>query len=79
MVWRCLKELIHEPDESAILIICGGSHGRFAIEDFLGAGYLISELLENDKTIMGVNGFRQDRFSLLHITIRQARRSISTK
>lgn len=42
------RKLIEEQDESTILIICGGSHSRFAIEDFLGAGYLISELLKND-------------------------------
>lgn len=45
------EKLIQDHDDSAILIICGGSHGRFAIEDFLGAGYLISELLKYDEKL----------------------------
>ena len=35
MVWQMSQKLIQDQDDSAILIICGGSHGRFAIEDFL--------------------------------------------
>jgi 2-phosphosulfolactate phosphatase len=36
----------HEPDEASVVIVCAGSDGRFALEDFLGAGCLVSHLLE---------------------------------
>lgn len=36
----------HHPTET-IVIICSGSSGRFCLEDFYGAGYLVAELLQN--------------------------------
>lgn len=39
-----------DTDEGSIVIVCSGSNGRFALEDFLGAGSLISHLLyENEQ------------------------------
>ena len=31
--------------EDTIIIVCSGSHNRFCMEDFYGAGYLINELI----------------------------------
>ncbi|WP_286885274.1 2-phosphosulfolactate phosphatase [Aneurinibacillus sp. UBA3580] len=35
-------------EEGSIVIICAGSNGRFALEDMLGAGYLIQELTHHN-------------------------------
>ncbi|MBP1931130.1 2-phosphosulfolactate phosphatase [Ammoniphilus resinae] len=42
------KQIRNDPDDSSLVIICAGSMGNFSIEDFLGAGYLISELVKAD-------------------------------
>ncbi|UOF92358.1 2-phosphosulfolactate phosphatase [Fodinisporobacter ferrooxydans] len=42
------KDLQKSNDTSSILLVCSGSQGRFSIEDFLGAGYLISELVHEN-------------------------------
>lgn len=34
-----------EQDDRSVLIVCAGSDNRFSMEDFLGAGYLISGLI----------------------------------
>jgi 2-phosphosulfolactate phosphatase len=39
----------HESDAGSVVIVCAGSDGRFALEDFLGAGCLISHLLAKSK------------------------------
>ncbi|WP_027416126.1 2-phosphosulfolactate phosphatase [Aneurinibacillus terranovensis] len=45
------KQIQKNRDDSSVLIVCAGSDNRFSMEDFLGAGYLISELLkENEQT-----------------------------
>ncbi|WP_286884237.1 2-phosphosulfolactate phosphatase [Aneurinibacillus sp. UBA3580] len=37
-----------EQDTSSVLIVCAGSDNRFSLEDFLSAGYLISELIKEN-------------------------------
>lgn len=34
--------------QETVLLVCAGSAGRFNLEDFFGAGYLVSSLLEMD-------------------------------
>ncbi|MFJ7308908.1 2-phosphosulfolactate phosphatase [Peribacillus frigoritolerans] len=41
------KQIRKDNDDSSVVIVCAGSKGNFSIEDFLGAGYLISELVRN--------------------------------
>jgi len=42
------KQVRKDQDDSSLVIICAGSMGNFSLEDFLGAGYLISELVKPD-------------------------------
>ncbi|OLO42737.1 hypothetical protein BTR23_01680 [Alkalihalophilus pseudofirmus] len=40
------EEILSYDETSSILIACAGNDGRFSLEDFLCAGYLIDELLK---------------------------------
>jgi len=42
------QQITNNSDGTSVVIVCGGSRGRFALEDMIGAGYLVSELLEVD-------------------------------
>ncbi|MGE5702190.1 MAG: 2-phosphosulfolactate phosphatase [Clostridia bacterium] len=39
------RQIAEADQQHSVLIVCAGSEERFALEDFLGAGYVISELL----------------------------------
>ena len=39
------KKLNHEHQDETIVVVCSGSSGEFALEDFYGAGYLVNQLL----------------------------------
>ncbi|MBN6186135.1 2-phosphosulfolactate phosphatase [Aneurinibacillus sp. BA2021] len=41
------SQIYNDTTEGSIVIVCSGSDGRFALEDFLGAGHLISHLLSH--------------------------------
>lgn len=42
------KSIIGNPEGGSVLIVCSGSGGRFAMEDMIGAGYIIAELVRRD-------------------------------
>lgn len=41
------RQISEDDDKGSVVIICAGSIGNFSIEDFLGAGYLITELVKD--------------------------------
>ncbi|MFC4767063.1 2-phosphosulfolactate phosphatase [Effusibacillus consociatus] len=40
------QQILKENSDETIVLVCSGSKGRFSLEDFYGAGYLIDELLK---------------------------------
>ncbi|MGJ9457798.1 2-phosphosulfolactate phosphatase [Oceanobacillus sp. CF4.6] len=72
------KELHDNTGDSSIAIVCAGNHGRFSMEDFIGAGQLIHHLLSigdaysyslADSSIAALECYKAakaDQFSLLH-------------
>src|SRR5699024_5755047 len=43
---KLAKDLLSNEDDTSIVIICSGNDNRFSMEDFAGAGHLISHLVE---------------------------------
>ncbi|MGB8001052.1 MAG: 2-phosphosulfolactate phosphatase [Anaerobacillus sp.] len=41
------KKINDEHEDETIVIVCSGSSGEFALEDFYGAGYLINQILSS--------------------------------
>ena len=41
------KHLLQNHANQTILLVCAGNHGNFSMEDFLGAGHLIQELIRH--------------------------------
>ncbi|WP_400163671.1 2-phosphosulfolactate phosphatase [Brevibacillus sp. TJ4] len=73
------KQIYRQADGSSIVIVCGGSHGRFASEDFLGAGYLITELVKETREAWSISDsakvalqFYQQRAASLEQAIRES-------
>lgn len=47
---KIANQLVHKHSEDTIVLICSGSAGEFCIEDFYGAGYLLSCLVNSSPT-----------------------------
>ncbi|HHW37394.1 MAG TPA: 2-phosphosulfolactate phosphatase [Bacillales bacterium] len=44
---RVAEQISREGDDSSIILICSGNAGRFSMEDFVGAGHMIDNLIKN--------------------------------
>lgn len=42
------KEINSKTNEESIILVCAGNHGRFSLEDFIGAGQIIHHLMDSE-------------------------------
>jgi len=42
------KEINRNTNEESIILVCAGNHGRFSLEDFIGAGQIIHHLMNSE-------------------------------